>query len=36
MQAVEGQFAQGYNRKKRSGSFLEGRYHCTMIEPGNS
>jgi len=32
---VEGQFAQGYNRrKKRSGSFWEGRYHCTMIEPG--
>ena len=35
MQEVEGQFAQAYNRrKKRSGSFWEGRYHCTMIEPG--
>ena len=35
MQELEGQFAQGYNRrKKRSGSFWEDRYHCTMIEPG--
>ena len=35
MQEVEGQFAQAYNRrKKRSGSFWEDRYHCTMIEPG--
>lgn len=35
MQAIEGQFAQVYNRrKKRSGAFWEGRYHCTMIEPG--
>jgi len=35
MQEVEGQFAQTYNRrKKRSGAFWEGRYHCTMIEPG--
>src|SRR6476620_10003283 len=35
MQEVEGQFAQAYNRrKKRSGSFWEGRYHCTLIEPG--
>ena len=32
MQEVEGQFAQVYNRrKKRSGSFWEGRYHRTMI-----
>jgi hypothetical protein len=35
MQEIEGQFAQAYNRrKKRSGSFWEGRYQCTMIEPG--
>ena len=35
MQEVEGQFAQAYNRrKKRSGSFWDGRYRCTMIEPG--
>ncbi|MCI0536924.1 MAG: hypothetical protein L0Z50_17050 [Verrucomicrobiales bacterium] len=35
MQELEGQFAQAYNRRKgRSGAFWEGRYHCTMIEPG--
>jgi REP-associated tyrosine transposase len=35
MQEVEGQFAQAYHRrKKRSGSFWEDQYHCTMIEPG--
>jgi putative transposase len=33
MQRAEGQFAQYYNRRKqRTGSFWEGRYHCTLIE----
>jgi len=35
MQQIEGEFAQWYNRRqKRSGAFWEGRYHSTMIEPG--
>ena len=35
MQQIEGRMAQAYNRRKRrSGAFWEGRYHCTMIEPG--
>ena len=35
MQKLEGEFAEYYNiRKKRSGAFWEGRYHCTMIEDG--
>jgi len=35
MQALQGQFAQAYNRrKKRSGAFWENRYHATMIDSG--
>jgi len=35
MQHLEGEFAQGYNRRKqRSGAFWADRYHCTMIEEG--
>jgi putative transposase len=35
MQKVEGDFAGYYNRRKRrSGSFWEDRYHCTMVEDG--
>lgn len=35
MHQIEGEFAQWYNRRqKRSGAFWEGRYHSTMIEPG--
>jgi len=30
---LEGEFAEHYNRrKKRSGAFWEGRFHCTMID----
>ena len=33
MQALEGQFAQYYNRrKKRSGAFWSDRYHTVMID----
>ena len=33
MQKLEGEFAEHYNRrKKRSGAFWEGRFHCTMID----
>lgn len=33
MQQLEGEFAEYYNRrKKRSGAFWEGRFHCTMID----
>lgn len=36
MQQIEGEFAQGYNRRKgRSGAFWADRYHCTMIEEGS-
>ena len=32
MQKLEGEFAEYYNiRKRRSGAFWAGRYHCTMI-----
>jgi putative transposase len=35
MQQLEGDFASFYNqRKHRSGSFWEDRYHCTMVEDG--
>ena len=35
MQRLQGEFAEWYNyRKRRSGSFWNGRYHCTMIESG--
>jgi putative transposase len=35
MQALQGQYAQAYNRrKKRSGAFWENRYHATMIDSG--
>jgi putative transposase len=35
MQQLQGEFAQGYNRRKqRSGAFWADRYHCTMIEEG--
>ncbi|MCB1068859.1 MAG: transposase [Kiritimatiellae bacterium] len=35
MQALEGEFAQFYNRrKKRTGAFWGGRFHATMIDSG--
>lgn len=35
MQALEGEFAQYYNhRKKRTGAFWGGRFHATMIDSG--
>lgn len=35
MQKLEGEFAEYYNRrKKRSGAFWDGRYHCTMVDSG--
>lgn len=35
MQKLEGEFAELYNiRKKRSGAFWAGRFHCTMIDSG--
>jgi len=35
MQKIEGEFAEYYNiRKRRSGAFWAGRYHCTMIDTG--
>jgi len=35
MQKLEGEFAEYYNlRKRRSGAFWGGRYHCTMIDGG--
>jgi len=35
MQKLEGEFAEFYNiRKKRSGAFWGGRFHCTMIDSG--
>lgn len=35
MQALEGQFAQAYNRRKnRSGKFWSDRFHATIIQPG--
>jgi putative transposase len=35
MQKLEGEFAEYYNiRKRRSGAFWAGRYHCTMIGDG--
>ncbi len=35
MQALEGDFAGSFNRRKhRKGAFWEDRYHCTMIEDG--
>jgi putative transposase len=35
MQILEGKFAESFNKRKdRSGSFWNGRYHCTMIEDG--
>jgi len=35
MQKLEGEFAEFYNiRKKRSGAFWDGRFHCTMIDSG--
>jgi len=36
MQKLEGEFAEFYNiRKKRSGAFWGGRFHCTMIDSGD-
>ncbi len=36
MQRVEGEFAMAFNtRKRRTGAFWSGRYHCTMIESGS-
>ena len=33
MQKLEGEFAEYYNiRKRRSGAFWGGRYHCTMVD----
>src|SRR5262249_3580891 len=33
MQAVQGRFAQHYNRRKqRSGAFWEGRYHSSLVD----
>ena len=35
MQKLKGDFAQWFNiRKRRSGAFWNGRFHCTMIESG--
>jgi putative transposase len=35
MQKVQGEYAEWYNRRrKRSGAYWDGRYHCTMIESG--
>jgi putative transposase len=35
MQRLQGEFAEWYNRRKRrSGAYWDGRYHCTMIEGG--
>ena len=35
MQKLEGEFAEFYNiRKRRSGAFWAGRYHCTMLDTG--
>ena len=35
MQRLQGEFAEWYNhRKRRSGAFWNGRYHCTMVESG--
>jgi putative transposase len=35
MQRQQGEFAEWYNRRKRrSGAFWNGRYHCTMVENG--
>ena len=35
MQKLKGDFGQWYNiRKRRSGAFWNGRFHCTMIESG--
>jgi putative transposase len=35
MQSLKGDFAQWHNtRKRRSGAFWNGRFHCTMIESG--
>jgi len=35
MQRLQGEFAKWYNgRRRRSGAFWNGRYHCTMVESG--
>jgi putative transposase len=35
MQRLQGEFAKWYNvRRRRSGAFWNGRYHCTMVENG--
>ena len=35
IQRAHGEMARWYNaRKRRSGAFWEGRYHCTMVEDG--
>jgi putative transposase len=36
MQQLEGEFAEYYNRRKRrSGAFWGGRFHCTMVDGGD-
>jgi len=35
MQRLQGEFGKWYNlRRRRSGAFWNGRYHCTMVESG--
>jgi len=36
MQKLQGEFAECYNiKKRRSGGFWEGRYHCTIVQSGH-